>query len=99
MVNFIVAVLTNWRRVGQQTIQSQPRPHVVPITPEAIAFMEAYTNSDRKACDTIYGGFIDAISAVEHNGKLVLAFRFVKLADEEHKLALELAEKALTDTR
>jgi hypothetical protein len=91
-MNFVYLMLDHWFRTTDGSGGDEPRPHIVPVTEKAKAFMDLMAQGHGKARDTVFGGFTDAISRTTEGQH---AFRFIHLSDAEIGIALARAEMAL----
>ena len=90
--NFKVMFLPAWARMEEPDIvHDEERPHVVPVTLEAVDFVEWYSKHS-KAGSIIFGGFLDPLSTLQTEGGPIKAFRFKSLELHQQAAALERAE-------
>lgn len=91
MENFRVMRLEEWERLEASGIQTTERPHVVPVSLEAVDFMEEFATQDGKT-KSLFGGFYDPISILRTEGGPIKAFRFKSMEQEQEPLAVATAE-------
>lgn len=89
--DFVIATRSKWIRLGDKKEQHEVRPHIVPISKEAIQFMDDYSFTSNND-PPIVGSLYDPISKVETDAgnEWVYAFRFLAMTDREGVAALEM---------
>lgn len=89
--DFVITTRSKWIRLGDKVEQFEERPHIVPISKEAIRFMDDYSFTSNND-PPIIGGLYDPISEVENDAgdAWVYAFRFLAMTDREGAAALDM---------
>jgi hypothetical protein len=72
---FASRTVQRWRRFFSPKILEEPRPHIVPLTPQAEAFVLAQIH--RPCQDALFSPFYTGYGYAEVDGRMVPAFRFM----------------------
>lgn len=91
MENFRVLRLEKWERLEENGVQAEERPHVVPVSLEAVDFMEEFAKQS-SGMTPLFGGFYDPVSILRTEGGPIKAFRFKSMEQEQEPLAVATAE-------
>jgi hypothetical protein len=89
--NFRVLRLEKWERLEENGVQAEERPHVVPVSLEAVDFMEEFAKQS-SGMTPLFGGFYDPVSILQTEGGPIKAFRFQSMEQEQEPLAIAKAE-------
>lgn len=86
MSNFIIATLNKWRRHGEKPyhVNTQPRPHIVPITDDGKGYLEYMLKSPAR--EGPVGIFATGYGHAEYNGDWIRVYRFIEVKNEANTL-------------
>ncbi len=86
-MNFIIRTLDRWRREHSLEIQSEPRPHVVPLTEEGEKYLSYLLFCPCNQVPRPVGVFSTGSGFADVEGKWTRCYRFISIEDPEKLLA------------
>ncbi len=92
---FALMTIHHWRRSFSAKVLNEPRPHIVPLSPEAEAFVLAQLRGPCK--DALFGPLYTGYGFAEVEGRMVPAFCFT--GDNNLTAALQLVQERFEQQR